>query len=331
MKHKPLASLSLDLDNKWSYMKTHGEAGWESFPSYFDTVVPRVLEFLRQRDLKITFFIVGQDAALDKNHAALKAIAEAGHEIGNHSFNHEQRLHLYPENEIEADLGKAEEHIQRVTGYQPVGFRGPGYSVAESTLNVLKRMGYQYDCSTFPTYLGPLARLYYFMSANLTPAEKRARGQLFGTWADGTRPIGPFRWQLESGDLTEIPVTTMPILRVPIHVSYVLYLSTFSRLLTLTYFRFALLMCRIRRVQPSILLHPLDFMGSDDTGDLAFFPAMRARHEDKLEVVSEVLRLLGKDHRIVTMQEHAQEVARNTELSTVKPRFGAQSGRGATL
>jgi hypothetical protein len=26
---KPLASLSLDLDNLWSYMKTHGDPGWE--------------------------------------------------------------------------------------------------------------------------------------------------------------------------------------------------------------------------------------------------------------------------------------------------------------
>ena len=31
---KPLASLSLDLDNQWSYMKTHGDPGWESLPSY---------------------------------------------------------------------------------------------------------------------------------------------------------------------------------------------------------------------------------------------------------------------------------------------------------
>ena len=27
------ASLSLDLDNQWSYMKTHGDDGWESYPS----------------------------------------------------------------------------------------------------------------------------------------------------------------------------------------------------------------------------------------------------------------------------------------------------------
>ena len=64
---KPIASLSLDLDNKWSYMKTHGDAGWESFPSYLDLLVPRVLAFLKERNLKITFFIVGQDAALEKN------------------------------------------------------------------------------------------------------------------------------------------------------------------------------------------------------------------------------------------------------------------------
>ena len=67
---KPIASLSLDLDNQWSYMKTHGDAGWESFPSYLDIVVPRVLAFLAERNIKITFFIVGQDAALAKNHEA---------------------------------------------------------------------------------------------------------------------------------------------------------------------------------------------------------------------------------------------------------------------
>ena len=75
---KPIASLSLDLDNQWAYMKTHGDAGWESFPSYLDVAVPRILDFLKERNLKITFFIVGQDAALEKNHAAIRSIYDAG-------------------------------------------------------------------------------------------------------------------------------------------------------------------------------------------------------------------------------------------------------------
>ena len=85
---KLTASLSLDLDNQWSYMKTHGDPGWRSYPSYLNLLGTRVLEFLKGRGLTITFFIVGQDAALDKNREALASIAAAGHEIGNHSFRH---------------------------------------------------------------------------------------------------------------------------------------------------------------------------------------------------------------------------------------------------
>src|SRR5687768_5292284 len=115
---KPIASLSLDLDNKWSYMKTHGDAGWETFPSYLDLVVPRVLSFLKERDLKITFFIVGQDAALEKNRHALSSIAAAGHEIGNHSFNHEPWLHLYSKAEIIEEFEKTERALFDATGHQ---------------------------------------------------------------------------------------------------------------------------------------------------------------------------------------------------------------------
>src|SRR5687768_14139770 len=89
---KPVASLSIDLDDKWSYLKTHGDRGWESLPSYLELLVPRVLEFLKARELSVTFFIVGQDAALPKNRDLLGAIADGGHEIGNHSYHHEPWL-----------------------------------------------------------------------------------------------------------------------------------------------------------------------------------------------------------------------------------------------
>src|SRR3954471_12270702 len=113
---KPLASLSLDLDNEWSYLKTHGDPEWRHLPSYLDTVVPRVLQFLEKRDQqRITFFVVGQDAALTKNEEAIASIASAGHEIGNHSFHHEPWLHLYSPQQIVDELQTAEWHIERVT------------------------------------------------------------------------------------------------------------------------------------------------------------------------------------------------------------------------
>src|SRR5262249_8483709 len=122
---KPIASLSLDLDNKWSYLKTHGDRGWEQYPSYLDVVVPRFLEMLGSLDLRTTVFIVGQDAAIARNRSLLRSIAAAGHEIGNHSFHHEPWLHLYSPAEIEAEISTAEESIAAATGVVPSGFRGP--------------------------------------------------------------------------------------------------------------------------------------------------------------------------------------------------------------
>ncbi len=315
--NRPIASLSLDMDNQWSYMKTHGEAGWESFPSYLDIFVPRVLDFLQQRDLKITFFIVGQDAALPQHHDLLRAITAAGHEVGNHSFHHEPWLHLYSEEQIEEELTRAEEHIVAATGQRPRGFRGPGYSFSNAVLRVLERRGYAYDASTFPTYLGPLARMYYFMTAKLTPEEKQERKKLFGTMREGLRPLRAYRWQLDgstNAGLLEIPVTTMPIFKVPIHFSYLLYMSLYSPTLAMFYFRMALQLCRWSGVQPSLLIHPLDFLGGDDVQELAFFPAMRMSGAEKMAIMDRALRLVSAQFRSVTMGEHAAQLEKSAQM-----------------
>ena len=307
---KPLASLSLDLDNKWSYLKTHGDAGWESFPSYLDIVVPRVLDFLKQRDLTITFFVVGQDAALEKNHPALRSIADHGHEIGNHSFQHEPWLHLYADEALERELEAAAEAILEATGYQPVGFRGPGFSFSESTLKALQRRGYQYDASTFPTFLGPIARAYYFMTSGLDKEARAQRKRLFGRFSEGFRRLRPYRWNTLGLDLLELPVTTMPVFKLPIHLSYILYLGQYSRWLAMAYFRFAIAMCRLFRVEPSILLHPLDFLGADDDADLGFFPGMKMPAREKLDIVAAALDYLHRRFQVVPMIEHAASYGR---------------------
>ncbi len=269
------ASLSLDLDNQWTYMRTHGDPGWQSYPSYLDVLVPRVLLYLEERDLTITFFVVGRDAARPENRDALARIVAAGHEVGNHSFRHEQWLHLYGEQELDRELARAEEAIAALTGAKPEGFRGPGYSLSQPTLEVLARRGYRYDASTFPTYLGPLARAYYFRTARLSAEEREQRRQLFGTLRDGLRPVKPYRWQLDAGSLIELPVTTMPLFKIPFHLSYLLYLGVYSHLAARLFLLKALTVCRLAGVQPSMLMHPLDFLGADDCEALAFFPAMR--------------------------------------------------------
>jgi peptidoglycan-N-acetylglucosamine deacetylase len=306
-----IASISLDLDNKWSYMKTHGDAGWEAFPTYLQVVVPRVLKLLKELDLTITFFVVGQDADRPENVAALRSIADAGHEIGNHSFHHEPWLHLYSKDQINEEFERSERAIELATGQRTIGFRGPGFSYSQDVLQVLFDRGYKYDASTFPTFLGPIARAYYFLHSGLGKQEKDKRKQLFGSWNAGFQRLRPYRWQFamdQGKSLIEIPVTTLPWFKVPIHLSYVMYLATFSPWVARRYFYQACRFCWLNGVQPSLLLHPLDFMGCDDEKDLAFFPGMSSPSARKTDLALELLGWMSKQFECVTMASHAESI-----------------------
>jgi peptidoglycan-N-acetylglucosamine deacetylase len=314
---KPLASLSLDLDNEWSYLKTHGDAGWVDYPSYLDVVVPRVLELLATRGLTITWFVVGQDAAAPRNREPLAAIATAGHEVGNHSFRHEPWLHKYDDVEVRDELARAEEAIEDATSFRTVGFRGPGYSLSPAVLETLVERGYRYDCSTLPTVIGPIARLIYFRSTHLDPSQREVRADLFGHASEALRPLRPYRWAVGDG-IVEIPVTVLPGARVPMHVSYLLALAGRSRRLARSYFRSALELCKMTGVEPSLLLHPLDFLGGDDVDSLAFFPGMAMHGREKAELTGEFLDMYADHFEVATVGGHAAAAGARASLPVVE-------------
>jgi hypothetical protein len=304
---KPLACLSMDIDNQWSYMKTHGDSGWEKFPSYLDLIIPRVLSILDQLNIKVTFFVVGQDAALDKNRDALKLLTERGHEVGNHSFHHEPWLNFYPRDQIRREIIETEEQILRVTGQKPIGFRGPGFAWSADLIEVLAENEYLYDSSILPTYIAPLARAYYFWTSSLTREEKIQRKKMFGSLKTAIRPVKPFLWHLDSNEtLLEIPITTVPIIKMPFHLSYLLYFSRFSTPLMLLYLKIALTMCRITHTALNFLLHPLDFVSRDEIPDLAFFPGMDLETSRKIELFKNVMGILYERFEFVKMSTLAK-------------------------
>jgi hypothetical protein len=316
---KTLASLSLDLDNQWSYMKIHGDPGWEKYPSYFDVFLPHVLDLLDRWSLKITFFIVGLDAAMDKNREYLKEITNRGHEVGNHSYNHESWLHKYSTCELKKEVLNADRQISRITGMQPVGFRGPGFSWSKNLLEVLAECNYRFDASVLPTYIGPLARRYYFWKSDLNPDEKKERNELFGSTKNGFQPVKPYTWQLCSGQkITEIPVTTIPIVKTPFHLSYLLYLSRFSTFLMRFYLSMAIYLCKATGISPSYLLHPLDLIGGDMLKSLSFFPGMDLSSNNKIRVFNLVIGDLSRHFKLTSMSIHADYILKNENLKTVR-------------
>ena len=315
-----ISSVSLDLDNKWSYMKTHGDAGWETFPSYLPQVVPTIIHVLKSLDIKITFFVVGQDAVLPINGEPLKTIAAAGHEIGNHSFHHEPWLHEYSRERLVEEFNRSEAAIHNATGAKTTGFRGPGFSYSKMVLEVLSERGYYYDASTFPTFLGPVARAYYMLHSRLTKADRTQRKALFGSAKAGFMSLRPYRWTSLGLQLIEIPVTTLPWVKVPIHLSYIMYLATYSKLLAKTYFQSAITFCWVNRIEPSLLLHPLDFLGCDAEPDLAYFPGMSLKTATKVALARDCLTVLSRMFEVGTMLDHVKAFEQR------EPAFGQPSG-----
>ncbi len=327
MSSRPTASVSLDMDNLWSYLRTHGDPEWESRPSYLDVLTPRMLEVFGEHGLSSTVFVVGADVVREDGAKAVAAISAAGHEIANHSFEHEPWLHRYPRRELEDELVRTEEAIVAAGAPRPLGFRGPGYSLSPELLDVLAKRGYAYDATTLPTWIGPLARVYYFRSAKLTAEQQAERQALFGGASEGLRPVHPFRWDLpgQCQGLLELPVTTMPLVRVPIHVSYLIHLHMSSPSAARAYFRAALRLCRLRGVGPSILLHPLDLLDRRDAPRLEFFPGMALPVAEKLTVLGWALAAMGRSFDVVGTGEHADRlssagVRRHRSARTAGPR-----------
>jgi peptidoglycan/xylan/chitin deacetylase (PgdA/CDA1 family) len=325
---RPVASVSLDADNLWSYLKTHGNPAWQSRPSYLSALGPRLLDAYARHGLTASVFVVGHDAATAEGREFVASLHEAGHEVANHSFEHEPWLHLYSRERLEDELARTEEAIVAAGAPRPIGFRGPGYSLSPTLLELLERRGYTYDATTLPTWIGPLARAYYFRSAKLTPAEREQRQALFGSAREGLRPVGPYRWRptTEGGTgLVELPVTTMPVAKVPIHVSYVLHLHQVHPGLARRYLATSLRICRLAGVGPSILLHPLDLLDAGDAPGLEFFPGMALPAGEKAQVLDHVLDRLTAGFDVVGTAEHARRVGR-TRLRLEDPATAGMTG-----
>ena len=150
---------------------------------------------LEREALEITFFVVGVDAANARNRTCrCESLVQHGHEVGNHSFEHEPWMALYDRARIEDEVARAESAIVAATGRRPDRVPRPGYAWSAALLEVLSERGYLYDASTLPTYLGPLARAYYFRTRDLSEAERERARAAVRRFADGLRPSAPTSW-----------------------------------------------------------------------------------------------------------------------------------------
>jgi peptidoglycan/xylan/chitin deacetylase (PgdA/CDA1 family) len=100
---------------------------------------PALLDLLARRNIRATFFCIGERVARQVELA--RRIAAGGHSIENHSHRHQFWTNLLAEEKLEADLAQAQEEIRRVTGRAPAWFRPPMGLTNPRVFRAVRKLG----------------------------------------------------------------------------------------------------------------------------------------------------------------------------------------------
>ncbi len=154
---------------------------WDNLPLRVADNVLRVLDMFDAADVKATFFTLGWVAR--RNGALIRRIADAGHEIASHGWDH-ARVFTLDRKSFGEDLAKARKELEDASGARVTGYRAPSFSIDHRTpwaYEELAQQGYAYSSS-----VAPIAHDHY-------------------GWREAPRfAFQPLPWH----SLVEIPVTT---------------------------------------------------------------------------------------------------------------------------
>lgn len=306
-----LACVNVDLDSIPQYCRIHGlrddNLPAETALAIYRRGLERFLELFALRRVPATFFAIGEDLLDEASAATLRAAAEAGHEIGNHTFSHDYALTRRTPAEIAEEVARGEEAIAAAVGRTPRGFRAPGYTLTPELYGVLLDRGYLYDSSVFP------AAPYYAAKAGIIGARTLIRRPtravldrpevlLAPTKPYFPDPDEPYR--RGHGKTIELPIAVAPFTRAP-------FIGTSA----LAFPRPAVkVIYRTLRGQPllNFELHGIDLLDEDDL----HFPALARRQPDlkvprslKRERLKEILTWISNDFEIVTLEAAAHRFA----------------------
>ena len=301
----PAAFIQIDLDGVWAVRKCYGlpeDEFLERDPVYVEGI-PHFLELFKRKGIPASFFVVGRDAQVAAKEIIIGQIIKAGHEIGNHSYDHKLGMTSLSEPEIRENISKAQGAITGImdrggwgSEHHPVGFRSPGYDADERVLRAAAELGFLYDASLFPTWWGGAMRLMDAYISGRMLGGKRQYGSFGGGW----KPLSPHRVK-GTAALWELPVSVSPSLRLPFHFGIALTRG-------FDYFR----RCAegyIRRGIPLLyLFHGIDFV---DARLLKLVPSQRGASffqqplEEKLAFAERILDFIAGHFSIQRARDYA--------------------------
>jgi peptidoglycan-N-acetylglucosamine deacetylase len=303
----PLCAISVDLDEIPFYHQIHGldAPGDASADAVFDVALERLAAWARTLEVPLTLFVIGSTLERKANGAKLRALADAGHELGNHTFGHRYDLTRLDGATMRNEIEFAQDAIEKETGRRPVGFRAPGYTVNDALLGLIEHSGFLYDSSVFPCPA-------YWGLKGLAISAIRLRGRrshsVFDTPRVLTAPTRPYRighpyWK-RGGGLIELPIQVtrgprLPFIGTSVTVGGPLVAKQLARAVA-------------GEPLVNLELHGIDVLDVSDGLEklVKFQHDVRVPYERKLESLTAAVETLCEaGHRFVRLDEAARAFA----------------------
>ncbi|GED57097.1 polysaccharide deacetylase family protein [Brevibacillus formosus] len=106
-----------------------------------DQTVTKILDILNKKGVKASFFLRAD--GVERNPNLARAIAEAGHDVANHTYSHPVNTKIAPE-ELQKEIVKAHQIITEAIQQKPtMYFRPPTGAFDEQTLKAIAATGYE--------------------------------------------------------------------------------------------------------------------------------------------------------------------------------------------
>ena len=176
--------LSVDVEDWFqvgAFENVIDRSDWDDIGSRVENNIARILDLFAEAGVSATFFTLGWVAR--KHPAMIRRIADAGHEVASHGYDHARVFNFTPR-QFADDIAVARRILEDASGQCVSGYRAPSFSIDGRNpwaFDELAEQGYAYSSS-----VAPIAHDHY-------------------GWPEAPR----FAFRPVAGsDLVEIPVTT---------------------------------------------------------------------------------------------------------------------------
>jgi hypothetical protein len=314
------ACLTVDLDSLGHYCRIHGLLETDLRPAgvaaAHAVAIPRLLELFDRLRAPATFFAIGKDLAETDCAMPVKQAAQAGHEIGNHTWSHDYALVRRPAASIADDVAKGSAAIAAAVGTAPKGFRAPGYTLSAELYGAVVEQGYTYDSSVYPAvpyYLAKAAILGVMRLASRDSAAILDRPAVLAAPRLPYRPSLQDPYKRGNASTWELPISTAPVTRIP-------FIGT-----TLVMLPRPLVAAVYRSLRGSsflnLELHSIDVLDESDGAG----PLLAAKQRDlkipasvKMARLAEVFRWIADDFQLTTLRDAAAGLESKTDSNSAE-------------